>query len=185
MGGQKRKVETPMEGFGICSTVSLLSSRRFCKPVERCCSCTWHTTCSTVVLYARVCECCNAGQQCTECYCWVYCKNQGRLRSSPTTVRGLLGHFLRGADPPTTDQRASTLPVRSPTSSSLWALLAAGAGGRGAQGGASGRRSPRDGGGEVLEQRGGTGTENGGQASSRGLEMRTTETAAATSTTAR
>ena len=30
--------------FGICSTVSPLSSRRVCKPVERCCIFTWHLT---------------------------------------------------------------------------------------------------------------------------------------------
>ena len=50
---------------------------------------------------------------------------------SPTTARGLLGHFLRGADPPATDQCVSPTPVRLPTSSSLQAISAAGAGGRG------------------------------------------------------
>ena len=64
---------------------------------------------------------------------------------SPTTARGLLGHLLRGADPPATNQRASPLPVRSSTYSSLQAILADGAGGGGARGGAGGRKIPRDG----------------------------------------
>ena len=38
---------------------------------------------------------------------------------SPTTARGLLGLFPRGAYPPATDQRATTPPVRLPTYSSL------------------------------------------------------------------
>ena len=74
---------------------------------------------------------------------------------SPTTVRSLFGHFPRGADPPAVQQRVLPLPVRSPTSSSLQAILVAGAGGGGARGGVGGRRSPRDGGG------GGRGTEGG------------------------
>ena len=65
----------------------------------------------------------------------------------PTKARGLLGIFPCGTDPPTTNQRDITPPVRSPTSSSLRAILAAGTRGRGAQGGVSGRRSPRDSGG--------------------------------------
>ena len=63
----------------------------------------------------------------------------------PTMARGLLEHFPRGADPPTTDQRASPPPIQSLTSLSLRAILAARAGGRGAQGGVSGHRIPRDG----------------------------------------
>ena len=59
---------------------------------------------------------------------------------SPTTTRGLLGHFPRGADPPANDRRATTLPVRSPTSLSLRVILAAGAWGRGAWVGESDRR---------------------------------------------
>ena len=73
---------------------------------------------------------------------------QGLLMPSPTTARGFLGHLLHGADPHSTNQHASPPPVRSPTSSSLRSISAAGAGGRGARGGASDCRSPRDGGGE-------------------------------------
>ena len=63
---------------------------------------------------------------------------------SLTTRRGLLGHFPRGADPPANDRRATTPPVRSLTSSSLRAISAAGAGGRGAWARASGRRDTRE-----------------------------------------
>ena len=63
---------------------------------------------------------------------------------SPTTERGLLRHFPRGADPPANDPRATNPPVRSPTSLSLRAISAAGAGGWRAWGGASGRRAPRE-----------------------------------------
>ena len=66
---------------------------------------------------------------------------------SPNTARGLLGIFPLGADPPATDQRATTPPIRLQSSLSLRAILAAGARGRGAQGGVSGHRIPRDGGG--------------------------------------
>ena len=65
-----------------------------------------------------------------------------------TTSRGLLGHFLHGADLPATDNQSSPLPVRFPIYLSLWAILAAGARRGGAGGGAGGRRSLRDGGGE-------------------------------------
>ena len=75
---------------------------------------------------------------------------------SPTTARGLLGIFLRGTDPPATYQRATTLPIQSPTSSSLWSLLAAVAGERGARGKTSGRKSPRDGRGGSAGEGGGT-----------------------------
>ena len=54
---------------------------------------------------------------------------------SPTTTRGLLGHFSRDADPPANDRRAPTPPVRSLTSSSLRAISAAGDGGRSVWGG--------------------------------------------------
>ena len=65
---------------------------------------------------------------------------------SPTMARGLLGIFLRGMDPPATNQGATTPPVRSPTYSSLQAILADGARGRGARGMASGCKGSRDGG---------------------------------------
>ena len=68
-GGQKRKGETLMGGFGIVSTVSR-PSRRARETVERCCSCTRHSTCSTSGPSARACRCRNAGRQCTGCYCW-------------------------------------------------------------------------------------------------------------------
>ena len=73
---------------------------------------------------------------------------------SPITMRGLLGHFPRGADPPANDRRLTTPPVRSPKYLSLWAILAAGAGDRSAWGGASGRRFTREVG------RGGAGGDN-------------------------
>ena len=63
---------------------------------------------------------------------------------SPTMERGLLRIFPRGADPTTTDHRATTSLVQLPTSFSLQAISAAGAGGRGAWGGASDRKSQRD-----------------------------------------
>ena len=69
---------------------------------------------------------------------------------SPTTTRGLLRHFPRVADLPANDQHANTPPVRSPTSSSLQAILAAGAGGRSAWGGASDRMATREVGGGVA-----------------------------------
>ena len=83
----------------------------------------------------------------------------------PTTERGLLGHFLRGTDPPTFSQSASPPPLRSPTSLSLRDILAAGAGGGGARGGTGGRKSPRD---DRGEGRGAFGiTRDGGGAKSR------------------
>ena len=63
---------------------------------------------------------------------------------SPTTMQGLLGLFTRGADPPANEPRATIPPVQSPTSLSLQAILAAGAGGRSARGGARGHRVPRE-----------------------------------------
>ena len=92
----------------------------------------------------RACECRNAGRQCTGCYCWGKRKNKGWLMLSPSTTRGLLGIFPRGADPPANDRRAKTLPVRSPTSLSLRAISAARSGGRSARGGASGCRGLRE-----------------------------------------
>ena len=55
-----------------------------------------------------------------------------------------MGLFPRGADPPATDSHATTPPVRLPTPSSLRLISAAGAGGRIARGGASGRKGPRE-----------------------------------------
>ena len=142
-GGRKRKGETPTGDFGTISTV-ICSSRRARDMVERCSSCTRHSTCSTTGPSSRACECRNAGQQCTGYYCWGKCRNKGRLMPSPTTVRGLLGNFPRGADPTANDPHATTPPVRSPKSLSLREISAAGAGGRSAGGGASGRRSPME-----------------------------------------
>ena len=65
----------------------------------------------------------------------------------PTTASGLLWYFPRGADPPAVDQRASPVPVRSPTYLLLREILVAWARGGGARGGAGGRKIPRDGGG--------------------------------------
>ena len=124
-GGQKRKGETPTGEFGIVSTVSR-TIRRAREMVERCCSCTRHSTCSTTFLSARECEFRNSGRQCTGCYCWGKCKNKGRLMPSPTTTRGLLGHFPQGVDLPANDRRATTLPVRLPISLSLRAISVAG-----------------------------------------------------------
>ena len=62
----------------------------------------------------------------------------------PITTQGLLGIFPQGADLPANDPHATTPPIRSPTSSSLQAILAAGAGDRRARGGASGRRGPQE-----------------------------------------
>ena len=63
---------------------------------------------------------------------------------SPTMARGLLGLFPQGVDPPATDQRKTTLPVRSPTSLSLQVILVARAGGRGVRGRVSGRKGQRE-----------------------------------------
>ena len=59
-------------------------------------------------------------------------------------MQGLLGHFPRSVDTPANNRHATTTPVRSPTSSSLRAISAAGARGRGAWAGASGSRATRD-----------------------------------------
>ena len=148
--GRKRKGETPTGEFGTGSTVSR-SSRRAQEMVERCCSCTRHSTCSTTGPSARACKCRNAGRKCTGCYFWGKCKNKCRLIPSPTTTRGLFGIFPRGADPPANNPRVTTLTVRSPKSSSLQAISTARAGVRRVGGGASDRRGPQE------EGRGGTG----------------------------
>ena len=70
--------------------------------------------------------------------------NKGRRMPSPTATRVLLGIFLRGADLPANKPHATAPPVRSPTSSSLRTILAAGAGGRSARGEASGRKGSRE-----------------------------------------
>ena len=143
IGRTKTEGRNSYGGFGNVSTVSR-PSQRVRETFKRCCSCTRHSTCSTTGPSTRVCECRNAGQQCTGCYCWGRCKNWGRLMPSPTTTRGLLGHFPRGTDPPANDQRATTPPVRLRTSLSLREISAAGAGGRSAWAGASGRRATRE-----------------------------------------
>ena len=149
LGEQERKRETPMGGFVICSTVSSPSSRQVRKPVKWFCSCTQNSTCSTTGPSARACECRNAGQQCTECYCWGRCKNRGMIMLSPTMARALLGHFPRGADLTAANHSSSPLPIQSPTSLSLREILLAGAGGGGVRVSEGGRRSPRDVRGEV------------------------------------
>ena len=106
----KKGREKLLRGLIIGSTVSHPSSRQVRKPVKQCCICTWHSTWSTLGLFARACECCNAGRQYTGCYCWVRCNKRGWMMPSPTTTRVLLGHLLPGADPPETDQRDSPLP---------------------------------------------------------------------------
>ena len=65
----------------------------------------------------------------------------------PTTARGLLRIFPQGADPPATNQSATTPPIKLPTSLSLRGILAAGAGGWGVRGGASVRKGTREEGG--------------------------------------
>ena len=135
-------------------------SRQAQEMVKRCCRYTWQSTCSTMGSSAQACECQNAGRQCTGCHCWGKCRNNGRVMPFPTTARGLLGHFPQGSDPPANNSRATTPPVRLPTSSFLRAILAARAGGRSAWGGASGRRGPREvgrGGEEEAESEGWSG----------------------------
>ena len=73
----------------------------------------------------------------------------------PTTARGLLGHFLHGADPLSVCQRILSPPIRSLRSSSLRAILVAGYGGGGARAGAGRCRSPREGGGGERRAEGG------------------------------
>ena len=63
----------------------------------------------------------------------------------PTTVRGLLGYFLRSTELTTADQRVSPPPIQLPKYSSLQAILTDGAGGGGARGVAGGCRSLRGG----------------------------------------
>ena len=93
---------------------------------------------------------------------------------SPTMARGLLRLFLRGADPLATDQRATTPPVRSPTSLSLRAISAAGVGGRGMHGGASGCKGPREEGGRSAGEGGRNGDGKGRPCSETETGMRMT-----------
>ena len=81
-------------------TVSCPYSRRVRKPVERCCSCTRNSTCSTMSQSTMACECQNAVRQCTGFYCWGWCKNQGLIMTSPAMARCILGHLPRDIDPP-------------------------------------------------------------------------------------
>ena len=64
---------------------------------------------------------------------------------STTTSRDLQAHFPLGTDLPDTNHRDAPQPFQLLTPSSLQVISAAGARGMGAQGGASGRRIPRDG----------------------------------------
>ena len=88
---------------------------------------------------------------------------------SPTTTRGLLGHFPRGMDPPANDRRVTTPSVRLPTYLSLQAISASRAGGRSARGGASDCTGLRE------EGRGGTG-EGGRNNDARGGPRGATDT---------
>ena len=103
-GGRKQKGETPTGEFITGSMVSLPTSRRSQDLVERCCSCTRHSNYSTKGPSTCVCKCRNASRKCNGGSCWGRCKNRGRLLASPTTARGLLGLFQRGADLPATGQ---------------------------------------------------------------------------------
>ena len=94
----------------------------------------------------------------------------------PTTARGLLGHFPQDADPPAAEQRATNPPIRLPTSLSLQAISAAADGGRGAWGGASGRKGPREEGGRSAGEGGRNGDETGWPRGEAGTGGRTTAT---------
>ena len=79
LGGKKRKGETPTGELSTSSTVIHPTSRRARELVEGCCSFTGHSNCSTAGPYACACKFHTSVQQCTGCYCWVKCKNKGRL----------------------------------------------------------------------------------------------------------
>ena len=123
--GRKSKGETFTGGCGSSSMV-ILSVRRSQEEVNLCYSCTRHSTCFTKGPSEWACECRNAGLTCTGCMCWAKCRNKGRILPSPTTVRGLLGHFLCGTIHPNL-----SLPVRASKNSSMQAILAARLGKRG------------------------------------------------------
>ena len=167
--GQKIKGETPTR-VGISSMVSHPLSRRVCKPFERCCSCTRQSTCSTAGLSAQSCKCRNASRQCTGCYCWVWCNNMAQLMPPLTTAKFLLGHFLRGANPPATDQHASPPHLRSPAYFSIWAILAAEARGRGVVGRESGHTSLMEGRGDGAGAGGRTRDGKGRRATQQGQQ---------------
>ena len=78
----------------------------------------------------------------------------GTAFAAPNNYAGPSRPFSKGHGPPANDRRATTPPVRSPTSLSLRAISAAGAGGRDAWARASGRRATR----EVVK--GGAGGDN-------------------------
>ena len=103
----------------------------------------------------------------------------------PTTARGMLGNFLRGVDLPAVGQSASPPPVRSPTSSSLGEISAAGAGGGGTRSGAGGCKSPRDGGGMGRGSGGRTREVRGLKRGKVWLERGTTEVTGTMATTVR
>ena len=168
IGRAKKEWKNVYGGFGISSMVSRPSQRAH-EMVYRCCSCTWHSTCSTTGPSVRACKCRNAGRQCTGCYCWDKLRNKGRLMPSPTTARGLLRHSSRGADPPTNNRCTTTPPIRLLTSLSLQAISAAGDRGRSAWGRASGRRATREvggGGSGEARSKGWSGESGGSDATS-------------------
>ena len=68
------------------------------------------------------------------------------MMPSPTTVRGILGHFVSGVDPLIVFQTISPLPVRALTYLSLRAILAAWDEGKRARVRAGRCSSPREGG---------------------------------------
>ena len=99
-------------------------------------------------------------------------KNKGRMIPPPPTVRGLIGHFLRIADPPTVGYRASPPPVWSLTYFSLRAISEASDGGGGVWGGAGGSKSLTGGGGGGIgsggKHRDGKGAKDGKAGAARG-----------------
>ena len=147
--GRKNKEETPTEGFGIFSMVSRPSSRQVREPIERCCSCTRHLTCSTTGPSAQAYKCCNAGRPCTGCYFWGRCKNRGQLMPSLATARGLLGVF------PARRRSSRHRPVcNNPARSIADIFVLTSNRGRGTWGGASSSRSQRGSGGESVRKGG-------------------------------
>ena len=57
IGREKTEESYSYGGFGICSTVTCPSSRWVCEPVERYCSGTRNSTCSTMGPSTRACKC--------------------------------------------------------------------------------------------------------------------------------
>ena len=91
-----------------------------------------------------------------------------------TTARFLLGLFPLGADPLSTNQHATALPIRLTASSSLRAVLATEARGRGTRGGASGCKGPREEGGRSAGEGGRNGDGKGRPCSETETGMRMT-----------